>query len=645
MSPIRPAQSSLLHQFELHPKLVGNFLTNLMKKFGALALAVMAFSACTDDDLIGPGFICDVTNPVVDLFITPSSGVVLVHSPARASDVGRVEATATNRAGSVRTDVPIKFSSSDTTIATVDSTGVVRARKPGTVRITASTCGKKAVSEITVSLVAIAVQIRLDTGVVVAGDSIIVRARAVAQDSTTVSGAKFVFSSSPAAGLTIVQKTDTSAVIRTSTPGTFTITATGEGASASAQLIVAPRVFIGATALTGNQGGLDVGRDFGCGLISLGRLYCWGANEFGQLGAATDSICFEEGTTGAGTKPCSLNPRRAGPTRAFASATAGDGFACALTPAGEAYCWGSGAFGKLGRGNGGGAGVPELVTAALRFTSISAGGNHACAIAVGGGAYCWGQDTVGQLGDARRVNSTTPIPVADGNGGAAQFSAITSGLLHTCGLQNGAAYCWGRTQDGEIGSGANTVFDTPVLVPGGLGFGAISAGGDTVLAPVKGPGVILFRSHTCGIAAGGAAYCWGSNHFGQLGSGTVGGASAVPVPVSGGLAFTRISAGGHHTCGLTTTSEVYCWGRNSDLQLGRGPASGGGGDSSVPVKVQGGALPGGVTFTSISAGMHHSCAVGTDGAAYCWGSNIFGALGNSLQAAFRGFPQRVATPQ
>ncbi len=484
----------------------------------------------------------------------------------------------------------------------------------------------------------LSVQIELDTAAVIAGDSVLVRARARTADSVTLAGAKFTFTASPSTGITIAQRSDSTAIIKTASSGTFTIIASGEGATASTTLVVAPRVFIGAAATTG--AGLDVGRDFGCGLIPFGRLYCWGVNGSTQLGASTDSLCYEEGTSGAPVKPCSLSPVRVGESLVFSSVSAGDDFACAIATVGAAYCWGDGGYGKTGNGSNGGAAEPKLVTSALSFSSISAGGNHACGLAAGGAAYCWGMDSTGQLGDARHVNSTTPIPVSGGST-VATFASITAGFRHSCGVQSdGVAYCWGRNSTGELGTGGFGDADTPVPVAGDLRFTSISAGGDTVQPPP-----VRIESHTCAIAVGGAAYCWGSNESGQLGNGSIGDNSAVPVAVTGGLVFASISAGSRHTCGLTTAGAVYCWGHNHDLQLGRGPPTGGNSDSGVPEIVAGGDLPASVTLTTISAGTRHSCAVGSDGAAYCWGSNIFGALGNTLQAAFRGFPQRVATPR
>jgi alpha-tubulin suppressor-like RCC1 family protein len=187
--------------------------------------------------------------------------------------------------------------------------------------------------------------------------------------------------------------------------------------------------------------------------------------------------------------------------------------------------------------------------------------------------------------------------------------------------------------------------DTPVQVAGGFAFQSIAAGGD----------------HSCGILTNGGVVCWGSNIDGQLGNGSVGGLSATPVAIAGGGTFTRISAStgtttltpkftaakafGHgHTCALTSAGAVFCWGDDTDRQLGRGVFSGSGASSGTPQQISQGERGAGVTFTSISTGSRHSCGVGSDGNAYCWGSNVMGGLGNTLQAAFRGQPQKVATP-
>jgi alpha-tubulin suppressor-like RCC1 family protein len=135
----------------------------------------------------------------------------------------------------------------------------------------------------------------------------------------------------------------------------------------------------------------------------------------------------------------------------------------------------------------------------------------------------------------------------------------------------------------------------------------------------------------CGVTATGAAYCWGNNEFGQLGNGSDKD-SDTPVPVSGRLNFKSVSAAvGGHACGITTTGAAYCWGLNESGQLGNGTKK----NSNVPA-----AVSGGLTFVSISGGHFHTCGVTTDGELYCWGAEGTGlGVGNKAGSAV---PVRVS---
>lgn len=138
---------------------------------------------------------------------------------------------------------------------------------------------------------------------------------------------------------------------------------------------------------------------------------------------------------------------------------------------------------------------------------------------------------------------------------------------------------------------------------GGLTFATLTAGGD----------------HTCGLTAGGVAYCWGSNGNGELGDASTTTRTA-PVAVAGGLTFTRLAAGGfHNTCGITNGGAAYCWGRNSLGQLG---------DGSIIDRTSPTAVSGGLTFADVSVGGFHTCGRTVAGASYCWGYNASGAVGD-----------------
>jgi alpha-tubulin suppressor-like RCC1 family protein len=132
--------------------------------------------------------------------------------------------------------------------------------------------------------------------------------------------------------------------------------------------------------------------------------------------------------------------------------------------------------------------------------------------------------------------------------------------------------------------------------------------------------VAMGGTHTCSLSTIGEVACWGSNYGGQIGDGSFE-TRVVPTPLAGlSEPLSRIAAGAEHTCALTQSGAVWCWGDNAVFQIGDGSLD----DRPLPTPVTG--LTGGAT--SIAAGGQHSCAVTGAGAAQCWGSGYSGQLGD-----------------
>ena len=356
---------------------------------------------------------------------------------------------------------------------------------------------------------------------------------------------------------------------------------------------------------------VSAGSDHTCGVTSAGAAYCWGYNGFGQLG---------NGTTTGSTTPVAVSGGLTFAAVSVGGATGGiDDQSCGITRAGMAYCWGSNTWGALGAGTStlppacGGfrcSTTPVAVSGGITFVAVSAGATHTCGLTATGAAYCWGQNVYGALGNGTTADTATPVAVS----GGLTFASLSSGQLYTCALTPaGAAYCWGFNLDGQLGDGTTTNRWAPVAVSGGVAFAALVGGG---------------AGHTCGLTAAGVAYCWGDNGDGELGTGTsTPSYSRTPVVAASGLAFASLSAGGFHTCGVTRSGAAYCWGQNSDGELGDGTTTGPqrcqAVCSTIPI-----AVSGGLSFAGLSLGGFYSCGVSSAGTAYCWGGNRYGELGN-----------------
>ena len=260
-------------------------------------------------------------------------------------------------------------------------------------------------------------------------------------------------------------------------------------------------------------------------------------------------------------------------------------------------CAGASASSPHGLRLGTGALPPGLhSSASATATAIAAGGAHTCALTSAGGVKCWGLNKDGRLGDGTRTERHAPVAVS---GLASGVGAIAAGGAHTCALTSaGGVKCWGGNVYGQLGDGTTTMRTTPVAVSGlASGVAAVTARG----------------GHTCALTSAGAVECWGANGVGQLGDGTTA-TRLTPVAVSDLTSgIQAIDAGSYHTCALTHTGAVACWGYNQSGQLGDGTTT----DHHTPVAVSG--LASGVA--AVAAGDGHTCALTSAGAVECWGAD------------------------
>jgi alpha-tubulin suppressor-like RCC1 family protein len=436
---------------------------------------------------------------------------------------------------------------------------------------------------------------------------------------------------------------------------------------------------------------ISAGFDYTCGITTTQDGVCWGTNDYGELG---------NGSTGASTSPVMVS----GGLK-FASITAGKSGdclvsnkyvacnnTCAVTTAGQAWCWGYNGEGEVGDGTSQIRLTPQPVSGGGSYSRIATNGRTSCAISNSGAVSCWGANWNGALGDGAAPSTTVPIAVSGGfaatqvsglgpvqcaltSGGTTScwgsgpagllgnpstdttssptqvagghsFVTLSVGDYHACGIAaDGSAWCWGQNESGELGDGSTTSSATPVAV-GGPKFSAIAVSS-------SGP----FRN-TCGLAVSGEAYCWGANNWGQLGDGTFT-QQSLPVPVRGGLHFASLSAGSSTACALTAQGKAYCWGiGNTTPTLVTGNHTfaaisvsattcaltptgaawcwglnghgqiGNGTSDPNATYFDPTAVSGGLKFEAISGSGTQTCAVTTGGSAYCWGLNASGQLGN-----------------
>ena len=343
-----------------------------------------------------------------------------------------------------------------------------------------------------------------------------------------------------------------------------------------------------------------------------------------------DAAANDDKFAGCYNNACVDAPMLVAAVPTLASVSTGRTHTCGLTPSGEAWCWGDNTRGALGDGTDAIRTAPVRVHGALRFASISAGRDFTCGVTLDQAAYCWGSGATGQLaqivpercGPGQEMCARQPLRIP-----TLQATAIAAGTRHACAIDTaGTAYCWGFNFLGETGS---TEYGTIMFVPrrqeASVVFVAIGAG----------------ESFSCARTADGRVYCWGSANRGEIGRagaacssvyGISNFCSPTPASINATATFTKLAVGNSHSCGVTSSGSVFCWGDNGQAQLGTRDFV----NPVGPVSAQGG-----MTFSAIAASGAATCGTPTNGASVCWGLNQWGKLGIGERLQLSTIPREI----
>ena len=383
---------------------------------------------------------------------------------------------------------------------------------------------------------------------------------------------------------------------------------------------------------------IAVGSHHSCAADGNGAVWCWGANNHGQLGRGDQTA-----TTTVETVP----------SLAATDVVAGDSHTCAVLVDGTMSCWGENHLGQLGNGTTDTVDSPVAVAVIGEVVNAAAGDDSTCAMTTSG-VFCWGDNAIGQVdGSAVSTNPTpapgpagAPVGLDGGEFGMCRWSAngvecigangdeqllngtttpsdayvaideaptdvaeVAVGEAHMCLLTNGGAVgCWGSDTWGALGDGDDTGAPGPVIPKNDSGNALANNVTD----------ISSSGSTTC-VVRSGTVLCWGKNNFDQI-NGTDGSSVLSVTPITGLPAgATKVAAGRYHTCAIAS-GEVWCWGDGGDGELGDGNAA----DSGTPVRA--GTID---NATDIAVGDRHSCAIVDAGDVMCWGLATYNGVASS----------------
>jgi alpha-tubulin suppressor-like RCC1 family protein len=415
---------------------------------------------------------------------------------------------------------------------------------------------------------------------------------------------------------------------------------------------------------------LAAGTNFACVRRSDGSVWCWGSNQYGQLGHAPGTHSDQSCMVGGAKVPCQTSPQHIPLEAGVAHIAAGGDFACAsMAASDEIFCWGFNAQDELGHPAGLGDEMCPTFTGsdaaacnpnpmpvlhndsgtvfdAAPAAAVSAGERFACTLVMGH-PYCWGYRGNEGLGS---ITATTPYPIAVPVNGAEELSLSTSIDTACAVVGAGQVWCWGADY-GQVVAPIDASCTTPTMACPPT-MVVTTDGGPLGMAAT----VSVGYQYACALGTDHSVYCWGSNGVDQLGS-PVDGSTHAARPATywdeAGVAAVQLAVSDQTTLVLDKCANVWGWGDNTFGQVGvtefnasphmvEKPASIPVGDGAAPV-------------TRITAGFMFTLAVTADDTVWAWGVNSYGQLGhapNTSGDVTRGgmvrlcndLPQRVVFP-
>lgn len=570
----------------------------------------------------------DSVTPTPFSFSVPGSIDLLTPDTLLIGASQVVQATVRDSGGVALPNRPVTWTSSVPAVATISSQGLVAATGIGRTIITARSLSTSAARELVVaprpSLALTDTAFNLTPAI---GDA---------------NPAPLVVGVSNAGGGTLGNIRVDSVVYVTGTTNWITNTSLSQPTS-PASLSISPaistlasgtyraRVFIGATSAGVASRVVDVsvvvsfratalvsGLFHTCGRVPSGAWYCWGTNAGGHLGIGSLSAS-------------SPTPRRVSAPSGvtFERLYAGRGHTCGIATNGDVYCWGVNVDGVLGSGAADGpVSVPTLASATqgLGLVELDGGAAHTCGRTNAGAIWCWGSARWCEIGNGTCPLAPVFTPALAQLPPGVSATALDAGWLSNCVLTAASqVYCWGYNATGELGIGTTQWMSTPTLVqpPPGVVFSQVERN----------------ETQACARSVAGAIYCWGPNQWGQVGAGPSAPSqvlSPTAIQLSQGVTFAEVIAAASAACGRTNAGQLYCWGSNRSGELARGVVNAIANPVPEPI-----VMPPGEAFVEVVGGGDSFCARTAAGLVFCWGRNTEGQLGIGIVGPPVATPTRI----